>query len=137
MKKWFSFITLSLLLMTTGCNNTGGYIVTESGLKYKDVVAGEGEAAQSGDTLSMHYIGTLEDGTQFDSSRDRGKPFTFVLGAGQVIAGWDEGVAGMKIGGKRELMIPSALGYGENGIPGVIPGGATLIFQVELMEIEE
>jgi len=120
-----------------GCNssNNSDYITTDSGLKYKDLVVGTGDLVKSGDELSMHYTGKLEDGTVFDSSVERGTPFTFTLNMGEVISGWDEGVQGMNVGGKRELVIPSNLAYGENGIPGVIPGGATLIFEVEVLEI--
>jgi len=105
-------------------------------LKVEILNEGQGIAAQNGDHISVHYIGTLEDGTKFDSSIDRGIPFDFVLGAGQVIKGWDLGVLGMKIGEKRRLIIPSDLAYGENGIPGAIPPNATLIFEVELLGIK-
>lgn len=108
---------------------------TGSGLMYQDLVVGDGDVAEAGDTVSVHYTGWLKDGTQFDSSVDRGTPFEFVLGAGQVIRGWDEGVAGMRVGGKRKLVIPPDLGYGDRGAGGVIPGGATLVFDVELLEI--
>jgi peptidylprolyl isomerase len=110
------------------------YTVTESGLKYYDLVEGTGDPAAAGQTLVVNYTGWLEDGTQFDSSVG-GSPYTFSLGAGSVIAGWDEGLVGMKVGGKRQLVIPAALGYGDSG-SGIIPGGATLIFEVELVEIQ-
>ncbi|MDP2624785.1 MAG: FKBP-type peptidyl-prolyl cis-trans isomerase [Candidatus Peregrinibacteria bacterium] len=116
-----------------GCS-TDEYVTTDSGLKYKDTTVGDGAEAKSGDMVSVHYTGTLEDGSQFDSSVG-GSPFEFSLGAGYVIKGWDEGVQGMKVGGTRELVIPSDLGYGDNGFPGVIPGGATLYFEVELLEV--
>ena len=106
---------------------------TESGLEYKDLIVGEGEAARSGATAIVHYTGWLLDGTKFDSSVDRGTPFEFTLGAGQVIKGWDEGVGSMNVGGKRELIIPADLGYGDRGAGNVIPAGATLKFEVELL----
>ena len=105
-------------------------------LKVEILNEGQGKAAENGDNVSVHYIGTLEDGTKFDSSIERGIPFDFDLGAGQVIKGWDLGVLGMKIGEKRKLIIPSQLAYGENGIPGAIPPNATLIFEVEILEIK-
>lgn len=112
-------------------------ITTPSGLQYEDLAEGSGEAAKAGDTVEVHYTGTLTSGKKFDSSRDRGQPFAFRLGAGQVIKGWDEGVAGMKIGGRRKLQIPSALGYGARGAGGVIPPNAELIFEVELLRIKK
>jgi len=108
---------------------------TDSGLKYVELAIGAGAAAEKGQTVVVHYTGWLEDGTKFDSSLDRNTPFDFSLGAGQVIQGWDEGVAGMQAGGKRKLTIPSELGYGARGAGGVIPANATLIFEVELLEI--
>lgn len=110
-------------------------ITTISGLKIEELNEGEGSIAESGQTVSVHYTGWLTDGTKFDSSKDRGQPFNFNLGAGMVIKGWDEGVAGMKIGGARKLTIPSNLGYGSRGAGGVIPPDATLIFEVELLDI--
>ena len=105
-------------------------------LKIEVLKEGEGVAAKNGDNVSVHYIGTLEDGTKLDSSLDRRVPFDFDLGVSQVIKGWDLGVLGMKVGEKRKLIIPSNLAYGENGIPGVIPPNATLVFEVELLEIK-
>jgi FKBP-type peptidyl-prolyl cis-trans isomerase len=111
-------------------------ITTPSGLKYTDIETGEGTEARKGQTVSVHYTGWLENGTKFDSSLDRRNPFSFALGGGQVIPGWDEGVAGMKIGGKRRLTIPADLGYGVRGAGGVIPPNATLIFEVELLGVK-
>ncbi|HEU4801193.1 MAG TPA: FKBP-type peptidyl-prolyl cis-trans isomerase [Gemmatimonadales bacterium] len=108
---------------------------TPSGLRYQDLTEGDGAAARAGDSVSVHYTGWLTDGSKFDSSRDRGTPFTFQLGAGRVIAGWDEGVAGMKVGGSRKLVIPAQLGYGARGAPPVIPPNATLVFDVELLSV--
>ena len=102
----------------------------------EDVVMGEGAEAQKGQTVTVHYTGFLTDGTKFDSSVDRNEPFTFKLGVGQVIKGWDEGFAGMKIGGKRKLTIPSEMGYGARGAGGVIPPDATLVFDVELLGLK-
>lgn len=110
---------------------------TDSGLKYYDFVEGEGETPKEGQTVVVHYSGWLDDGTPFDSSLQRGEPFSFALGQGQVIAGWDEGLSTMKVGGKRQLIIPAELGYGEAGAGNLIPPGATLIFEVELLEIRE
>ena len=110
-------------------------ITTPSGLQYTDLVVGLGEGARSGATAVVHYTGWLMDGTKFDSSLDRGTPFEFVLGRGQVIGGWDEGVSTMNVGGKRELIIPPDLAYGDRGAAGVIPPGATLKFEVELIEL--
>jgi FKBP-type peptidyl-prolyl cis-trans isomerase len=110
-------------------------VTTSSGLRYVDQVVGTGDAAVAGKTVSVHYTGLLENGKKFDSSVDRGQPFSFPLGAGRVIKGWDEGVQGMKVGGKRKLTIPSYLGYGSRGAGGVIPPNATLIFDVELLGV--
>jgi peptidylprolyl isomerase len=112
------------------------YTTTESGLKYYDIVVGDGATPSQGQVVTVHYTGWLEDGTVFDSSVERGEPFTFALGVGGVIPGWDEGLASMKVGGKRQLMVPADLAYGEQGSGGVIPPGATLIFDVELISVE-
>ncbi len=109
--------------------------ITDSGLKYYDLEEGSGEAAEAGDQVAVHYTGWLLDGTKFDSSLDRDQPFVFGLGQNQVIVGWDEGVSGMKPGGKRQLVIPSDLGYGSRGAGAVIPPDATLVFEVELLEV--
>lgn len=112
---------------------------TASGLQYEDTQVGTGASPQRGQTCQMHYTGWLWEngakGKKFDSSHDRGQPFAFPLGMGRVIKGWDEGVASMKVGGKRTLLIPPALGYGDRGAGGAIPGGATLLFEVELLGI--
>lgn len=110
-------------------------VTTPSGLKYVDQTVGTGDVAVVGKNVSVHYTGWLENGKKFDSSVDRGQPFSFPLGAGRVIKGWDEGVQGMKVGGKRKLTIPSDLGYGSRGAGGVIPPNATLIFDVELLGV--
>ena len=109
--------------------------MTDSGLKYEDLVEGDGDIAEAGQKVSVHYTGWLTDGSKFDSSKDRNMPFDFPLGAGHVIRGWDEGVQGMKIGGSRKLTIPPQLGYGAAGAGGVIPPNATLVFEVELLAI--
>lgn len=102
-----------------------------------DVVVGTGAEAAKGSAVSVHYVGTLQDGTVFDSSRDRGSPFTFIIGQGKVIRGWDQGVLGMRVGGKRKLVVPPHLGYGEDGSPPRIPGNATLLFEIELLHVVE
>lgn len=110
-------------------------VTTATGLKYQDLKVGDGAEAASGKIVEVHYTGWLESGKKFDSSVDRNRPFTFRLGAGDVIKGWDQGVAGMKVGGKRKLTIPPDLGYGKRGAGEVIPPGATLIFEVELLGV--
>ncbi len=117
-----------------GTINSENSIMTASGLKITDLIIGDGVEASAGQTVSVHYKGTLENGKEFDSSYGRG-PFSFPLGAGRVIKGWDEGVAGMKVGGKRKLVIPPSMGYGSRGAGGVIPPDATLIFEVELLSV--
>jgi FKBP-type peptidyl-prolyl cis-trans isomerase FkpA len=108
---------------------------TPSGLYYRDLEVGTGQTAEPWDVVAVHYTGWLPDGSQFDSSRDVGEPFLFQIGTGNVIDGWDEGVAGMSVGGRRQLVIPPDLGYGESGVGGVIPPNATLVFDVELLEV--
>jgi len=111
-------------------------VTTASGLKYIEIEEGTGETPQVGQTVEVHYTGTLTDGTKFDSSRDRNQTFKFKIGTGQVIKGWDEGVITMKVGGQRKLIIPPELGYGERGAGGVIPPNSTLIFDVQLISAQ-
>ena len=139
-----SLLLAASLLLLTACNAPvpppGGSVAE---LERIDTLAGTGAVATSGSDVTVHYTGWLYDekapqrrGLKFDSSVDRGQPFTFLLGAGQVIRGWDDGVAGMKVGGKRTLLIPADLGYGSNGAGGVIPPGASLVFDVELLDVK-
>lgn len=132
---------LGLLCITTvfaaqeGKKGAGKTVTTPSGLKYVDVVVGKGAAPAVGKRVKVHYTGTLENGKKFDSSRDRNEPFSFIIGVGQVIGGWDEGVMTMKVGGKRKLIIPAKLGYGAAGAGPDIPPNATLLFDVELLDV--
>jgi FKBP-type peptidyl-prolyl cis-trans isomerase FkpA len=116
---------------------SGSPTTTADGLQYWDVMVGGGATAAPGSRVSVHYSGFLTTGEKFDSSRDRGEPFSFSLGAGEVIKGWDEGIAGMKVGGQRQLRIPPGLAYGASGAGGVIPPNATLIFDVELLDVSK
>jgi peptidylprolyl isomerase len=143
MKKVFSLSFLAISLLSTYCLSaekgktvTEKPVKTESGLQYIDQEIGSGETPKAGQRIAVHYSGRLEDGTEFDSSHRRGQPIKFTLGIGQVIKGWDEGLSSMKVGGKRQLIIPAQLGYGDRGAPPVIPPKATLIFDVELVGIE-
>ena len=137
------FMILEIVTLTPGhaqtntspTKTTGKPTSTASGLQYWDIMVGTGATAVAGKPVSVHYTGWLTDGKKFDSSLDRGQPFTFPLGGGKVIKGWDEGVAGMKVGGKRQLRIPPELGYGARGAGGVIPPNAILIFDVELLDV--
>ena len=134
-----SLIAIVVLTLAVGVGGSmaesNQEVTTPSGLKYVDQTVGTGDVAVVGKNVSVHYTGWLENGKKFDSSVDRGQPFSFPLGAGRVIKGWDEGVQGMKVGGKRKLTIPSELGYGSRGAGGVIPPNATLIFDVELLGV--
>ena len=133
-----------VLVAAVGCQGHGGgaqtldapIIRTQSGLQYQDLRIGEGPSPQPGQVAVVHYSGWLTSGQKFDSSYDRKKPFQFHLGRGEVIKGWDEGVVTMKVGGKRKLIVPSKLGYGDRGAGATIPGGATLIFEVELLDVK-
>jgi len=116
--------------------DTASMTKAPSGLWYTDVAVGQGAVAEPGRTVSVHYTGWLPNGKKFDSSRDRGEPFAFTLGAGQVITGWDEGVKGMKVGGRRKLVLPPQLAYGEAGAPPDIPPGSTLVFDVEVLKVQ-
>ena len=118
-----------------GDKKEGDIVTTKSGLKYIDTKIGAGRVARPGDSVLVHYTGTFPDGKKFDSSRDRGEPFPFTIGKSSVIKGWHEGVAGMKEGGKRTLIIPPGLGYGPGGSPPVIPPNATLHFDIELLKV--
>lgn len=120
----------------TGASATAAAVTRPGGLVVEDLKVGSGAEAVAGKLVSVHYTGTLTDGKKFDSSRDRGQPFEFPLGQGSVIKGWDQGVAGMKVGGKRKLTIPPELGYGAAGAGAVIPPNATLLFDVELLEVK-
>lgn len=139
MNKGFAILISSVLFAGVAAAQ-GKAVTTPSGLKYEDTVAGTGDEARPGKLVSVHYTGWLNEkdqkGKKFDSSVDRGRPFDFPLGAGRVIRGWDEGVAGMKVGGKRTLYIPAKLGYGAQGAGAAIPPNADLIFDVELLAIK-
>jgi FKBP-type peptidyl-prolyl cis-trans isomerase len=142
MRRWAGLAALALAAVgVTGCGDgakeEGKAVTTPSGLTYYDIKVGTGKPAGQYDRIVVHYVGRLvANDKKFDSSRDSGKPFEFTLGKGQVIKGWDEGVAGMKVGGKRRLVIPAKLGYGEKGDPPTIPPNADLLFEVELLEIK-
>lgn len=128
--------TPSITPVPTGIITPVSSFTTQSGLKIEDLLIGNGKEVKTGDTVTINYLGTLEDGTKFDSSYDRNEPFDTQIGVGRVIKGWDEGVIGMKVGGKRKLTIPPDLGYGAQGAGNVIPPNATLIFTLELLEVK-
>jgi len=136
-------LTATILWAQTAAPNTsaptkvtGDAVKTASGLQYWDIKVGTGAEAKPGNKVTVHYTGWLTSGKKFDSSVDAGKPFEFTIGRGDVIKGWEEGVAGMKVGGKRQLRIPPELGYGASGYPGVIPANATLIFDIQLLGVK-
>jgi peptidylprolyl isomerase len=141
-----TILTLAAILLLAACSGStgssgaagkgGAMQTTPSGLQYEDITVGNGPSPQPGQTVTVHYTGWLDDGKKFDSSLDRGQPFEFPLGQGRVIKGWDEGVATMKVGGNRRLVIPPALGYGAQGFPGAIPPNSRLTFEVELLGVK-
>jgi FKBP-type peptidyl-prolyl cis-trans isomerase FkpA len=132
---WIILLIMFVLKPLSGKASGEAMVTTGSGLQYVDLVAGSGREAHAGETAIVHYTGKLTNGTKFESSKDRNEPFSFRLGAGHVIKGWDEGVEGMKIGGIRKLVIPPQLGYGSRGAGSAIPPNATLIFEVELLDL--
>ncbi|GJL60622.1 MAG: hypothetical protein NPIRA03_34790 [Nitrospirales bacterium] len=132
---WIILLIILVLNPLPGKAEEDTMVTTPSGLQYVDLTLGSGREAHAGETAIVHYTGTLTDGTKFDSSKDRNSPFSFRLGAGRVIKGWDEGVEGMKIGGIRKLVIPPQLGYGSRGAGSAVPPNATLIFEVELLDL--
>ena len=137
MKSFHKILTLSLIFFVSSCSEKKDSITMDNGLVIEDIIEGDGKEANDYNKVVVNYTGKLEDGSIFDSSLSPGKePFTFTLGVGSVIKGWDMGVKGMKVGGMRKLTIPPELGYGDRGAGNVIPPGATLIFEVELIEVE-
>ncbi len=128
------FVSISKNLPLANQNNNASIVMTDQ-LQIQDLIVGTGAEARAGNTVSVNYIGTLENGTKFDSSYDRNQPFSFTLGQGQVIRGWEQGIPGMKVGGKRKLIIPPTMGYGDQTV-GPIPANSTLIFEVELLEVK-
>ena len=137
MKNYYKILILGLIFFGSNCNNNKDTIIMDNGLVIEDIIKGDGKEANDYNKVVVNYTGKLEDGSVFDSSLKPGRePFTFTLGVGSVIKGWDIGIKEMKVGGKRKLIIPPDLAYGANGAGGVIPPNATLIFEVELLEVE-
>lgn len=134
--KWVRLSIIVIFIFLSCSSKSNEPVITDSGLKYIDLVVGDGDVPKVGQRVTVHYTGWLEDGKKFDSSYDRNTPLEFTVGVGEMIRGFDEGVLSMKEGGKRKLFIPSNLAYGSNGIPGVIPPQATIIFEVELVDIQ-
>ena len=135
-KKILIFLFLVTLIFGCSKKESSGEITTPSGLKYTDIVIGTGESPLPGQTVTIHYTGTLLDGKKFDSSKDRMTPYSFTLGAGQTLAGWEEGVVTMKVGGKRKLIVPPNLAYGSTGVGKIIPPYATVVFEIELLDVK-
>ena len=133
--KWVMLSIIVIYIFLSCSSKSDEPVITDSGLKYIDMVLGDGDAPKVGQRVTVHYTGWLEDGKKFDSSYDRNTPLEFSVGVGEMIRGFDEGILSMKKGGKRKLFIPSNLAYGSNGIPGVIPPDASIIFEVELIDI--
>jgi peptidylprolyl isomerase len=133
--KWITLSIIVIYIFLSCSSKSDEPVITDSGLKYIDMVLGDGDVPKVGQRVTVHYTGWLEDGKKFDSSYNRNTPLEFSVGVGEMIRGFDEGILSMKKGGKRKLFIPSNLAYGSNGIPGVIPPDATIIFEVELIDI--
>ncbi len=135
-KKYILIIIIFTLIAISGCNKSGKEITTASGLKYTEIKEGSGTAATNGKKVMVHYVGTLENGKVFDSSLNTNQPLNFILGSGEMVPGFDEGILNMKVGGRRKLVIPPNLAWGSEGAQGVIPPNATVIFDIELLDVK-